>query len=130
MCSIWFTDFKFRFAFFFFSRYCTEILASLPFTCPDEPLYLIYDINRVIQLRAGGLEANMKAWSSVRITNAVENLEDATSVQQTCEQNLPTQVNLDDACGIPDEDLQKFQVTLISAVISVTLAMLDLRLVQ
>lgn len=44
----------------FFYRYCTEILALLPFTLPDEPLYLIYSINRVIQVRAGALEANMK----------------------------------------------------------------------
>ncbi|RVW30416.1 Sister chromatid cohesion protein SCC2 [Vitis vinifera] len=44
-------------------QYCTEILALLPFTSPDEPLYLIYAINRVIQVRAGTLEANMKALS-------------------------------------------------------------------
>lgn len=44
-----------------FLRYCTEILSLLPFTLPDEPLYLIYSINRVIQVRAGILEANMKA---------------------------------------------------------------------
>lgn len=46
-----------------FLMYCTEILALLPFTSPDEPLYLIYAINRVIQVRAGTLEANMKALS-------------------------------------------------------------------
>ncbi|KAK9118958.1 hypothetical protein Scep_017051 [Stephania cephalantha] len=45
-------------------KYCTEILASLPFSSPDEPLYLIYTINRVIQVRAGSIEANMKAFSS------------------------------------------------------------------
>lgn len=44
-----------------FLIYCTEILSLLPFTLPDEPLYLIYSINRVIQVRAGSLEANMKA---------------------------------------------------------------------
>lgn len=43
-----------------FLVYCTEMLALLPFTLPDEPLYLIYVINRVIQVRAGALEANMK----------------------------------------------------------------------
>ncbi|KAK9116525.1 hypothetical protein Sjap_015472 [Stephania japonica] len=47
-----------------FLIYCTEILASLPFSSPDEPLYLIYTINRVIQVRAGSIEANMKAFSS------------------------------------------------------------------
>ncbi|KAL8467056.1 hypothetical protein ACS0TY_035950 [Phlomoides rotata] len=41
-------------------RYCAEILALLPFTLPDEPLYLIYSINRVVQVRAGTLESNMK----------------------------------------------------------------------
>ncbi|KAL3526568.1 hypothetical protein ACH5RR_011224 [Cinchona calisaya] len=44
-----------------FLIYCTEILSLLPFTLPDEPLYLIYSINRIIQVRAGMLEANMKA---------------------------------------------------------------------
>eukprot|EP00257_Ricinus_communis_P019908 XP_015579021.1 sister chromatid cohesion protein SCC2 [Ricinus communis] len=43
-----------------FFMYCTEVLAMLPFTLPDEPLYLIYSINRIIQVRAGALEANMK----------------------------------------------------------------------
>ncbi|KAF2313653.1 hypothetical protein GH714_012604 [Hevea brasiliensis] len=44
----------------FLCEYCTEVLAMLPFTSPDEPLYLIYAINRIIQVRAGALEANMK----------------------------------------------------------------------
>ncbi|KAK6913333.1 HEAT repeat associated with sister chromatid cohesion protein [Dillenia turbinata] len=48
-----------------FLIYCTEILALLPFSTPDEPLYLIYTINRVIQLRAGVLEANLKALTVV-----------------------------------------------------------------
>ncbi|XP_051140843.1 sister chromatid cohesion protein SCC2 isoform X2 [Andrographis paniculata] len=43
-----------------FLIYCTEILALLPFSLPDEPLYLIYAINRVVQVRAGTLESNMK----------------------------------------------------------------------
>ncbi|EPS72382.1 hypothetical protein M569_02375, partial [Genlisea aurea] len=43
-----------------FLTYCTEILALLPFTTPDEPLYLIYAINRAVQVRAGTLESNMK----------------------------------------------------------------------
>ncbi|XP_073147222.1 sister chromatid cohesion protein SCC2 isoform X2 [Henckelia pumila] len=43
-----------------FLMYCTEILALLPFTAPDEPLYLIYTINRLVQVRAGILESNMK----------------------------------------------------------------------
>lgn len=54
MLQVWFS----------FYRYCTEVLALLPFTSPDEPLYLIYTINRVIQVRAGALEANMKVLST------------------------------------------------------------------
>ncbi|KQK21203.1 hypothetical protein BRADI_1g59325v3 [Brachypodium distachyon] len=48
-----------------FLVYCAEVLASLPFTCPDEPLYLVYDINRVIQIRAGAIESNLKNWTSL-----------------------------------------------------------------
>ncbi|KAL9669245.1 hypothetical protein QQ045_006788 [Rhodiola kirilowii] len=44
-----------------FLVYCTEILSLLPFTTPDEPLYLIYTINRLMQVKAGDLEANMKS---------------------------------------------------------------------
>lgn len=44
-----------------FLMYCAEILALLPFSLLDEPLYLVYAINRVLQVRAGTLEANMKA---------------------------------------------------------------------
>lgn len=44
-----------------FFRYCTETLALLPFTLPDEPLYLVYSINRVVQIRAGAIESNLKA---------------------------------------------------------------------
>ncbi|ESQ41527.1 hypothetical protein EUTSA_v10012417mg [Eutrema salsugineum] len=43
-----------------FLMYCTETLALLPFTTPDEPLYLVYSINRVIQIRAGAIESNLK----------------------------------------------------------------------
>ncbi|XP_027357770.1 sister chromatid cohesion protein SCC2 [Abrus precatorius] len=47
-----------------FLTYCTEVLALLPFISPDEPLYLIFAINRIVQVRAGPLEANFKAWTS------------------------------------------------------------------
>ncbi|XP_057962405.1 sister chromatid cohesion protein SCC2 isoform X2 [Malania oleifera] len=57
-----------------FLMYCVEILALLPFTSPDEPLYLIYAINRVIQVRAGPLEANMKAWSSHQLQRHSQNV--------------------------------------------------------
>ncbi|KAL4568534.1 hypothetical protein LXL04_024148 [Taraxacum kok-saghyz] len=45
-----------------FLIYCTEILSLLPFVLPEEPLYLIYAINRVIQVRSGGIESNMKTF--------------------------------------------------------------------
>lgn len=51
---------KCRSDYFCFHRYCTEILALLPFTSADEPLYLIYTVNRLVQVRAGILESNMK----------------------------------------------------------------------
>lgn len=41
-------------------RYCAEILASLPFTLPDEPLYLINAINRTVQLWGGSLQTAIK----------------------------------------------------------------------
>ncbi|KAL1205894.1 Sister chromatid cohesion protein SCC2 [Cardamine amara subsp. amara] len=44
-----------------FLMYCTETLALLPFTSPDEPLYLVYSINRVVQIRAGAIESNLRA---------------------------------------------------------------------
>ncbi|KAJ6795400.1 nipped-B-like protein [Iris pallida] len=99
-----------------FLVYCTEILASLPFTSPDEPLYLIYDINRVMQLRAGGLEANMKTWSSlsrqqdqVEIPNEIQKMDDGPAMHQISENNVTTEVPSENTCGFSREDLQKFQ---------------------
>lgn len=54
---------KISLIFLFFCRYCAEILALLPFTFPDEPLYLIYAINRIIQVRGGALQEEIKALS-------------------------------------------------------------------
>nr|XP_043640101.1 sister chromatid cohesion protein SCC2 isoform X2 [Erigeron canadensis] len=45
-----------------FLIYCAEILSLLPFALPEEPLYLIYAINRVIQVRAGAIESNLKTF--------------------------------------------------------------------
>ncbi|KAF6151937.1 hypothetical protein GIB67_010511 [Kingdonia uniflora] len=63
-------------------RYCTKILASLPFTTPDEPLYLIYTINRVLQVRYGSLEATMKALSSRSIQEDKHAILDENGVLQ------------------------------------------------
>ncbi|KAF6165155.1 hypothetical protein GIB67_000739 [Kingdonia uniflora] len=65
-----------------FLMYCTEILASLPFTAPDEPLYLIYTINRVLQVRSGSLEATMKALSSCSIQEDKHAISDENGVLQ------------------------------------------------
>lgn len=101
-----------------FCRYCTEILASLPFSCPDEPLYLIYDINRVVQLRAGAIESSIKMWSSSSqqqdsLKAWDENhMGNVFSVHQVSDQTLSdsTMTTSDNSCGISKEDLQKSQV--------------------
>lgn len=50
----------------------------LPFTLPDEPLYLIYTINRVVQVRAGTLESNMKDFLNSYQENAHKSNENGT----------------------------------------------------
>ncbi|GAQ92315.1 Sister chromatid cohesion protein SCC2/Nipped-B [Klebsormidium nitens] len=44
-----------------FLHFCAAALAGLPFATLDEPLYLIYSINRTLQLRAGAALAQLKA---------------------------------------------------------------------
>nr|XP_010923594.1 sister chromatid cohesion protein SCC2 isoform X2 [Elaeis guineensis] len=101
-----------------FLLYCTEILAFLPFTCPDEPLYLIYDINRVIQVRAGSLEANMKTWSSfsqqrgsMKFPSENQKVEAEPGVHYLSEHimTVTPESMSNNTCGISKEDLQKFQ---------------------
>ncbi|XP_073005499.1 sister chromatid cohesion protein SCC2 [Typha latifolia] len=101
-----------------FLVYCTEVLASLPFTCPDEPLYLIYDINRVIQLRAGALEANMKLWSSfllqrdpAKISSDSLYLTTQSGSHHSDNQNMigNPEMSPDKICSISEEGVQKFQ---------------------
>ena len=41
--------------------FCACALAGLPFATLDEPLYLVYSINRTLQLRAGAALAGLKA---------------------------------------------------------------------
>ncbi|CAM6050684.1 unnamed protein product [Sphagnum compactum] len=38
-----------------------KVLVALSFGLPYEPLYVVYTINRVLQVHRGELEANMKA---------------------------------------------------------------------
>ncbi|KAH0434471.1 hypothetical protein IEQ34_026829 [Dendrobium chrysotoxum] len=98
-----------------FLLYCTEILATLPFTTPDEPLYLIYDINRVIQLRAGAIEVNMKMWSSLGQQSASIEVPDARNeLNEDSEEHNISKKHLASAMentSVPTaETLQKFQV--------------------
>ncbi|XP_058080840.1 sister chromatid cohesion protein SCC2 isoform X2 [Magnolia sinica] len=103
-----------------FLVYCTEILASLPFTLPDEPLYLIYTINRIIQVRAGALESEMKALCSRSLQGDATKISQENGVVQDmgalsiCDSNhtevaMMHAMNSIDSCGISREDLQKFQ---------------------
>ncbi|KAI8010875.1 Sister chromatid cohesion protein SCC2 [Camellia lanceoleosa] len=86
------------------SRYCTEILALFPFTLPDELLYLIYAMNRVIQVIAGTLEANMKAF-----LHSLQ--EDAKIVHVSVDSNLCSRSPCNSR-GISEDDLQKIQLLL------------------
>ncbi|CAN6477261.1 unnamed protein product [Victoria cruziana] len=102
-----------------FLVYCSEILSSLPFTIPDEPLYLVYTINRVIQVRAGALESSMKALSS-------ENPSLETSQNGMFEKHLKPDhlssshgfadnkseapVPVPSCCSVSEEDQHKFKV--------------------
>lgn len=101
-------------------RYCTEILAALPFTTPDEPLYLIYNINRVIQVRAGVVESEMKVYSShqgkvAKILQENGSTLPETETQISSESIVSCAVNANglaagDSCAISKDDLTKFQV--------------------
>ncbi|KAF7803063.1 sister chromatid cohesion protein SCC2 isoform X1 [Senna tora] len=73
-----------------FLIYCTEVLALLPFTSPDEPLYLIYAINRIVQVRTGPLEANFKSWNSSFLRRDCQNTPYANG---TCQQG-PDEISL------------------------------------
>uniref|UniRef100_A0A1D1Z324 Sister chromatid cohesion protein n=1 Tax=Anthurium amnicola TaxID=1678845 RepID=A0A1D1Z324_9ARAE len=101
-----------------FLMYCTEILASLPFTCPDEPLYLIYDINRVVQVRAGPLESNMKMWCSFSHQKDLQEITDKNDEAKkfteanhasTCNNAMTEPITSDDSFCVSEENLLKCQ---------------------
>ncbi|KAK3005952.1 hypothetical protein RJ639_017655 [Escallonia herrerae] len=128
-----------------FLMYCTEILALLPFTLPDEPLNLIYTINRVIQLRAGSIEESLKAFvhlfqgnsrnilpvngiiqqepSAPPISNNLVSVDANGMVQEEVSghpvlfHNATVYPNmlLSNFCGISEDDLQKIQADCIAA---------------
>ncbi|KAG9439816.1 hypothetical protein H6P81_019981 [Aristolochia fimbriata] len=100
-----------------FLVYCTEILASLPFATPDEPLYLIYTINRVIQVKAGAIESEMKAMISC-VKPPQENGAVQLDVQDSNSRDFSNGNGLcvNDICGISGEDMLKFQATCLAAI--------------
>ncbi|KAJ7974325.1 Sister chromatid cohesion protein [Quillaja saponaria] len=77
-----------------FLIYCTEVLALLPFTSPDEPLYLIYAINRVVQVRAGPLEANIKAFSSQFLQRDAQKIHYENGIYQQAPDEQPLLNNM------------------------------------
>ncbi|MCL7033996.1 hypothetical protein MKW94_025445 [Papaver nudicaule] len=115
-------------AFIPFLMYSTEILASLPFATPDEPLYLIYSINRVIQVRAGALEANMKALISRLLENGIHTTphENGRLQQDTTPSPVSSNITTEDpqrhsstsndSNGLIENDMQKIQVDCQSAI--------------
>uniref|UniRef100_A0A0D9WUQ6 Sister chromatid cohesion protein n=1 Tax=Leersia perrieri TaxID=77586 RepID=A0A0D9WUQ6_9ORYZ len=99
-----------------FLVYCAEVLASLPFTSPDEPLYLIYDINRVVQLRAGAVEANLKNWTSMYQQQEMVGMPSNTGdvmhePGEYAGQNLidVSQMMLGNTCSTPGVNMAKLQ---------------------
>ncbi|XP_026436301.1 sister chromatid cohesion protein SCC2-like isoform X3 [Papaver somniferum] len=114
-------------AFIPFLKYSTEILASLPFATPDEPLYLIYSINRVIQVKAGALEANLKALISRLMETGIQTTpqengriqQDATpspvSSNITTEDSKRHSSTSSDSGGLIEIDMQNIQVDCLTA---------------
>ncbi|XP_010550011.1 PREDICTED: nipped-B-like protein B isoform X2 [Tarenaya hassleriana] len=89
-----------------FLMYCTETLALLPFTTPDEPLYLIYSINRVVQIRGGAIEENLKA---LLRKDSAKTPKGNGTFHQECGpfQTIPVHINVMDLnAGIQEEQVQ------------------------
>lgn len=105
-------------------RYCSEVLSALPFGIPDEPLYVVYTINRVVQARGGELEANMKAIITEGALGATarqvfesiaaekERLGEAALNTDSIPPEFQREVSIDmvDVEGIPGEVLGKLKV--------------------
>ncbi|GER49338.1 sister chromatid cohesion 2 [Striga asiatica] len=93
-----------------FLIYCAEILSMLPFTIPDEPLYLIYTINRLVQVRAGTLESNMKDF--LHLLQGRSDGNGTAQTNQTDNADSERAMEIDVNNGIPGElhDRQSFGV--------------------
>ncbi|KAC9242332.1 hypothetical protein E3N88_46138 [Mikania micrantha] len=79
-----------------FLIYCTEILSLLPFALPEEPLYLIYAINRVIQVRAGAIESNMKTFLHKLQEHKQKEPANGTILHEPIPQNVPNENTFED----------------------------------
>ncbi|KAI5058048.1 hypothetical protein GOP47_0026218 [Adiantum capillus-veneris] len=112
-----------------FLMYCTEILASLPFNLPDEPLYLVYAINRMVQVRAGVVESNIKALMhegplrvvAKEVTDCLaaerqQDSENAYNLDAVHPQKSNESNCVDDTIGIPEETVLKLKVECLAAV--------------
>ncbi|KAJ7532193.1 hypothetical protein O6H91_14G075900 [Diphasiastrum complanatum] len=104
-----------------FLVYCAEILAYLPFTLPEEPLYLVYIINRLLLVRGGDLEANIKATISegplLAVTKQFYEIRAAEKEREgeaaydfnIVEARKTTGEVVDDTSGIPSELLDRLR---------------------
>lgn len=73
---------------------------------PDEPLYLIYSINRIIQVRAGSVEANLKAFCSRLFSRESQDIghENGIIQQEQVAQPFFSNVRAVDLNGTAQED--------------------------
>ncbi|KAI8029972.1 Sister chromatid cohesion protein SCC2 [Camellia lanceoleosa] len=99
--------------------YCTEILALLPFTLPDEPLYLIYAINRVIQVRAWPSSQPVSSHTISMDLNGTVKEESADEPVSNHSASVDSNLHSRSPCnsrGISEDDLQKIQADCLSAI--------------
>jgi len=96
----------------------------LPFGIPDEPLYVVYTINRVVQVRGGELEANMKTiitegtlWATMKqslesIVAGQEGLGEATlnADFSSLEFRKEVSIDIEDTERVPEDVLEKLTV--------------------
>lgn len=112
-----------------FLVYCTEVLASLPFSLPDEPLYLVYAINRMVQVRAGAVESNIKALIlegplgvvAKQVTECLaaqkqQESENAYNLDVVQPHKTEECIVVDDTDGIPEDAVSKLKAECLAAV--------------
>ncbi|KAL2629314.1 hypothetical protein R1flu_014000 [Riccia fluitans] len=78
--------------------YCAEVLSSLPFGLPDEPLYIVYTINRAVQIL------------SIMAVEREQEDEQAYNVDATEDVWRKSSHPVDDTEGIPSEAFEKLKM--------------------